>query len=112
MFKYAQIISAEEAKAVPAGHAVVKLVFVDDEGNPTDIESGGSAYVLPAATTSALGGVKKASGVTAVSSADATAAAGEAPTKAEFDAVVTLCNELKTQLNDLISKNKSAGQMA
>jgi hypothetical protein len=112
MFKYAQIISAEEAKALPAGHAVVKLVFVDDEGNPTDIESGGSAYVLPAATTSALGGVKKASGVTAVSSANATAAAGEAPTKAEFDAVVTLCNELKAQLNDLISKSKTAGQMA
>ena len=112
MFKYAQIISREEAQAVPDGHAVVKLVFVDDEGNPTDIESGGSVYVLPAATTSALGGVKKSSGVAAVSSAKAIAAAGDAPTKAEFDAVVTLCNELKTKLNDFISKNKSAGQMA
>lgn len=65
-----------------------------------------------AATTTTQGLVKKASATTAVSSSDATAAAGDTPTKAEFDAVVTLCNELKTQLNDLISKAKSAGQMA
>ena len=110
MYKYAQVIPAADAKDVPAGHAVVKLVFVDENGEATDIEGG--SYTLPAATTTVMGGVKKASGVTAVSSADATAAAGDAPTKAEFDAVVTLCNELKAQLNDLISKNKSAGQMA
>lgn len=140
MFKYAQIISSEEAQAVPDGHAVVKLVFVDDGGNPTDIDSGGSADitdgsittakiaddavtadkiadgVIPtvpgAATTSAQGLVKKASATNAVASADAVVATGEAPTKAEFDAVVTLCNELKAQVNDLITKAKTAGQMA
>ena len=35
-----------------------------------------------------------------------------APTKAEFDAVVALLNECKAQLNDHLSKVKSAGQMA
>ena len=33
-----------------------------------------------------------------VSAPDAAAAAGSAPTKAEFDAVVTLVNELKAKL--------------
>jgi hypothetical protein len=45
----------------------------------------------------------KASGVAAVTSADAAAAAGSTPTKAEFDAVVTLANELKAQVNQLLS---------
>ena len=37
-------------------------------------------------------------------SADATAAASTAPTKAEFDAVVTLLNELKAKYNALVAK--------
>ena len=64
------------------------------------------------ATTTTAGLVKKSSAVSAVASANATAAAGDAPTKAEFDAVVALANECKKQLNDLISKAKTAGQMA
>lgn len=64
------------------------------------------------ATTTTAGLVKKSSAVSAVASANATAAAGDAPTKAEFDAVVKLVNELKTQVNDLITKAKTAGQMA
>lgn len=111
MYKYAQIITDDEAHAVPEGQAVVKLVFVDESGEPTEI-GGSSAYVLPAATTSVMGGVKKASAVNTVASPDATAAASTAPTKEEFDKVVTLANELKAQLNDLIAKNKTAGQMA
>lgn len=64
------------------------------------------------ATTATAGLVKKSSSVSAVASADATEATGDAPTKAEFDAAVTLLNECKAQLNDLISKAKTAGQMA
>lgn len=64
------------------------------------------------ATTTIAGLVKKSSAVSAVASANAAAAAGDTPTKAEFDAVVALANELKTQVNDLISKAKTAGQMA
>lgn len=45
----------------------------------------------------------KFAGATKVASADAQAAAGEAPTKAEFDAVVKLANELKKALNSMLS---------
>ena len=41
-------------------------------------------------------------GIAAISSANATAAAGEAPTAAEFKKTVDLCNELKTQMNKII----------
>ncbi len=39
-----------------------------------------------------------------VTAADAAAAAGTAPTKAEFDAVVTLVNELKAKHNKLVKQ--------
>ena len=39
-----------------------------------------------------------------VTSANAVAAAGSAPTKAEFDAVVTLVNELKADHNALVEE--------
>ena len=82
------------------------VALVNDDGSDFGGEAPGNA------TTTAAGLVKKSSAVSAVASANATAAAGDAPTKAEFDAVVTLANELKTQVNDLITKAKTAGQMA
>ena len=42
-----------------------------------------------------------------VSAANAVAAAGSAPTKAEFDAVVTLANELKADHNALVTGQRS-----
>ena len=47
------------------------------------------------------GGMKEADFKVA---ADAAAAAGAAPTKAEFDAVVTLVNELKAKHNKLVKQ--------
>lgn len=47
-----------------------------------------------------LGGTAKTAAT--VTSADAAAAAGSTPTKAEFDAVVALVNELKAKHNALI----------
>lgn len=51
-------------------------------------------------------GVFKNAGVKAsshkASGTDAAAAAGDAPTKAEFDAAVTLLNELKAKYNGLL----------
>ena len=82
------------------------VALVNDDGSDFGGEAPGNA------TTTTAGLVKKSSAVSAVASADAAAAAGEAPTKAEFDAVVKLVNELKTQVNDLITKAKTAGQMA
>lgn len=55
-----------------------------------------------------VGGTQKLNGLTAstyqVSAENGAAAAGSAPTKAEFDAVVTLANELKTKYNALVTK--------
>ena len=48
----------------------------------------------------------------AVASADANPAAGEAPTKAEFDTVVTELNETKKQLNAALVSLKAAGIIA
>lgn len=53
-------------------------------------------------------GKVKSSGLTkstyTATSSDPTAAASTAPTKAEFDAVVTLIKELKTKHNKLVSQ--------
>lgn len=53
-------------------------------------------------------GKTKTSGLTkstyTATSTDPTAAASTAPTKAEFDAVVTLIKELKTKHNKLVSQ--------
>ena len=99
--------NAEAARsAIGAGTSSFSGSYDDLTNKPT-IPTAPSA-----ATTTAAGLVKKSSAVTAVASADAAAAAGATPTKAEFDAVVTLVNSCKAQINDLISKAKSAGQMA
>lgn len=45
----------------------------------------------------------KFTGASKVVAADAVAAAGASPTKAEFDAVVKLANELKKTLNSMLS---------
>lgn len=42
-------------------------------------------------------------GAEKIASADAEVAAGDAPTKAEFDAVVALVNELKKNFNSMFS---------
>ena len=95
---------AEAARsAIGAGTSSFSGSYDDLTGKPT---------IPTAATTTAAGLVKKSSAVSVVASDDATAASGETPTKAEFDAVVTLVNELKKQVNDMIAKAKTAGQMA
>ena len=94
--------------------------FVDDPGAGTPVEDvyadnlpeggGGEPYVLPAATTSTLGGVKMAANVADVSAANATTTASSAtvdPT--EFAAVVTLANECKAKLNALLGALETAG---
>lgn len=46
-------------------------------------------------------------GLTNVTTADATAAAGSTPTKAEFDALVTLANASKAKINQIIAALKA-----
>lgn len=71
----AKLISGE----VPAAATELNIILVGEDGEPVDV-GGGSAYVLPAATTGALGGVKMAAHV-----ADA---AGETVTATEFNGLL------------------------
>lgn len=82
--------------------------------NWTDISAGiggGEPYVLPAATASALGGVKKASAVAAVSAADATAA-GAAYDQTVAQSTVALANANKSAINAILTNLKAAGIMS
>lgn len=101
-----KVIVHEDADVSPL--LPMDVALYNEDGTP--FTGGGAAPA--AATTTTAGIVKKASATNAVASPDATAAATETVTKAEFDAVVTLLNECKAQLNDLIAKAKTAGQMA
>lgn len=100
------VIVHEDAEASPL--LPMHAALFNEDGTPF---SGGGAAPGNATTTTA-GLVKKSSAVDAVASADAVVAASDTVTKTEFDAVVTLLNECKAQLNDMISKAKTAGQMA
>lgn len=71
---------------------------------------GGEPYELPAATESALGGVKKATTVAAVSAADATAAGGTYD-QTVAQSVVTLANANKAAINAILTNLKAAGIM-
>ena len=71
----AKIISGE----VPAASTELNVILVGEDGEPVEV-GGGSSYVLPAATTAELGGVKMAAHV-----ADA---AGENVTAAEFNGLL------------------------
>lgn len=86
----------------------INIKTVDGDGKHVDV----GGYTLPAATTAAIGGVKEAAVTPLVAAANATAAAGDAPTKAEFDALVTLANANKAAINSLINTARSAGQAA
>lgn len=110
------VVEREGGSAALAQH--VRLVNPDGSA----YEPAGQAYVLPAATASALGGVKllvfgNAIGDAATGlKADVAAAAGDAPTKAEYDALVASYNAmaaahnaLAAQFNRLISGLASSG---
>ncbi len=88
------------------------------KGLPRSLKS--ATLDIPVATTTAIGGVKKASNVAAPAAVTAAAAtqSAAAPTKAEFDAFVAEYNKLRTDLTALratvagiLTANKNAGQM-
>lgn len=82
------------------------VALVNPDGTPF---AGGEAP--GAATADSAGVVRMAAAVPVVSAADASPAAAETVTKAEFDAVVALANALKSTVNQLISGATAAGQM-
>lgn len=112
MARQFRVIPVASAKLDPNA-AVADVIFVDAKGKPTDI--GGSAaapYVLPAAAENALGGVKLAN-VASAGKANAAVgvAAGDAPTKAEHDALVTAYNDLAGRVNALVAGLVAAGSV-
>lgn len=70
-----------------------------------------AAYRLPAATANALGGVKLTAFSSTIGNAktNVAAAAGDAPTKAEYDALKDAYNALASQFNQLIGGLANAG---
>ena len=111
MARQFRVIPATSAKLDPNAD-VADVVFVDAKGKPTDIGGGSAAapYVLPAAAENALGGVKLAN-VASAGKANAAVgvAAGDAPTKAEHDALVTAYNDLAKRVNALVVGLEAAG---
>lgn len=80
--------------SLKSGTAVQKLALFNSDGTPfvpaTDLKT--KAQIIDLGT---------------VTAANATAAAGANPTKAEYDVVVALVNELKGDLNALVAAIKA-----
>lgn len=98
-------------KDITADQIADAIQYMADNWEDISAGIGGSSYTLPAASTDAIGGVKKASTVADVSAVDATAA-GEAYDQTVAQSVVTLANANKTAINSIIANLKSAGIMA
>lgn len=89
------------------------IQLLDDDGNPirfpSDSESG-DAYVLPAATTTALGGIKMANAIadpdTSTIGQLSAFSTGSAPTEDNLNQVVTQVNTIATALNTVIETQK------
>ncbi len=101
-----EVVGADEA-VTPTLVEPVRLVNPDG----TDyIPAAGASYTLPPATADALGGVKLQVFAEALGNAtENIAAAAEAPTKAEYDALVTAYNALAEQFNRLVKGLSESG---
>ena len=87
------------------------IQYIADNWGTISAGIGGGDCELPAATTSALGGVKKSTAVASVSAADATAA-GSAYDQTIAQSTVALANANKAAINQIIANLKAAGIMA
>ena len=117
--------------AVDPLQSITDVVFVGDDGNPVDIANGGSVAWDDVTGKPETFPVRKAEATSVVTAAAATApaaltsaaAAGDAPTKVEYDKVVadlaalrstvaslvTLSNALRTSTNGVINSMREAG---
>ena len=104
---------ADTSKAkVDVSTYIEDVLFVDGNDRPVKLTGGSTStpYVLPAAAENALGGVKLAN-VASAGNANAAVgvAAGDAPTKAEYDALVGAYNDLAKRVNALVAGLVAAG---
>lgn len=109
--KQYRLADASKAK-VDVSTYIEDVLFVDGNDRPVKLTGGSTStpYVLPAAAENALGGVKLAN-VASAGNANAAVgvAAGDAPTKAEHDALVTAYNDLAKRVNALVAGLVAAG---
>lgn len=97
--KQAQVVSQD---ALVPGTATEQLALFNPDGSPY---TGGDGAGLDATKVAAVTKPTSVStaDATQVTSANATGASGANPTQAEYAAMVTLVNELKTKVNALVT---------
>lgn len=98
----AQLISGQTA--LDGGQSVTQLALFKEDGSPY---TGDGAGLDAAGARAAIASKTQIVAVTATAAPNAVAAAGANPTKAEYDAVVTLVNELKADYNALLAALKA-----
>jgi hypothetical protein len=90
-----------------------KILAADnDEELEAILPTATSSYTLPDATDTTKGGVLRAKAPNLITTANATQAAGETPTAAEYNALANLANANKTAINAIINAWKTAKQAA
>ena len=99
------------AKDIAADQIADAIQYMADNWEDISAGIGGSSYTLPEASTDAIGGVKKAAAVNAVSVSDATAAGAEYD-QTVAQTAVALANANKAAVNALITNLKNAGVLS
>lgn len=96
--------------AMLAANAVNTAAIGDGQVTAAKLAKGviPAAYTLPAASATALGGVKRGAAVPA-NAAVAPAAAAASPTKAEYDALLDYAKSVQGTLNALVASLKTSG---
>ena len=84
---------------------------VEEGAEVSGLPSGGGTYMLPAATTSTLGGVKVGAGLS-VTEEGVLSADGITPADEQEDLTATELADVVTAFNSLLAKLKEAGLMA
>lgn len=91
-----------ERDELKRGTSAVRLALFNDDGSP--FEPGG---ISASDAVDAVAEKSQIAAVTAVAATNGAQASGANPTKAEYDAVVALANELKTKFNALLAAIKA-----
>lgn len=101
--------AGEEKHTVGPLDAQVRLVNTDG----TDFSAGSRAYELQAAGKDTLGGIKQFAPEQTIGNVDGNIvkAAAAAPTKDEYDKLVTAFNTLAKQFNDLVAGFEASGMI-
>ena len=111
--KQYRLADASKTK-VDASTYIEDVLFVDGTDTPVNVAAGADStpYVLPPAAETALGGVKLAKiTVSGAANASVKAAAADAPTKVEYDALVGAYNDLAKRVNALVAGLVAAGSV-